>query len=56
MMRKHENHLMKSHKEKSWRKTWRKHEEKHEKEHEEKHDEKHEDCLTLIESHDEKTW
>jgi len=32
------------------------HEEKHKEKHEGKHKEKHEDHLTLIESHDGKTW
>jgi len=32
------------------------HEEKHEESHDEEHEEKHEDRLTLIESHDGKTW
>jgi len=39
MKKKHEDHLIESHKEK----------------HKEKHEEKHEDYLTLIESHDRKT-
>ncbi len=43
MKRKHEDCLIKSHKE------------KHKEKHEEKHEEEHEDDLTLIESHDGKT-
>ncbi len=51
MKKKHENHLIESHK----KKHKEEHEEKHEEKHKEKHKEKHEDCLTLIKSHDEKT-
>ncbi len=66
MKRKHEDHLIESHKEKHEEKHEEeheekheekhreKHEEKHEEKHDEKHEEKHKDCL--IEDHDEKTW
>jgi len=56
---KHEDHLIESHKEKHEDHLIESHKEKHEdhliESHDEKHEEKHEDCLTLIESHDEKT-
>jgi len=49
---KHEDHLIESHKEKHENHLIK----SHDKKHEEKHEEKHEDRLTLIESHDKKTW
>jgi len=46
-MRKHEDHMIESHKEKRKK--------KHEEKHEEKNEEKHKDYLTLIKNHDRKT-